>query len=741
MITTVQDNLAKLMSTEDITVIQKPESSAYFDTKNRVLVIPTWKNLSDIIVESLIGHEIGHALYTNSESWISAIKLREPNEVFRDYLNVIEDARIESLVKQKYPGMKKIFYHGYKQILDNKIFEIDAVEDLPLIDRLNIHFKFSGIITLNLNETEISYISRIEKIDTFSEVVDIAIEIFDSEKHNIQKSSLQNLKNPSGSSVDDGDGEDTSGGSIGEGDEKDNQSSTSEDSSVSNGYTQSKKGSRSDSSQEMNDGDISENSSSSGSKGTRSTQQSAPSNSKTLRGFDESMSNMVDMSKRHTVYTDIPSPILSKIIYPFGLIKEYFDNHFQNIMLSDLTEDEKEDFEIEEIFGQKNSLSKFYKDHKTNIDLHKQLFQMRKKADQYNKTMTFRTGKLDTNKLYSYKYNDEIFKTFEVKPNGKNHGLIFIMDFSSSMFAYLRDAKSKALELILFCKQIGIPFVLYGFFDTFYDENFPVIFASEGKNECTFETNPAFRLLELLTSSMSESDFKRMVEIFMDSIGRSGRYSLGGTPLTETHLCLDSLVNKFRGENPVKIVNVVYFTDGQGSGGNHVIRKSDRRYNSNYMSSIVNVIHDPKTRKNYDFSKKNGVTCDDFLDIIKNRMKDVNVINFLITNRLFDSVPEDLRDKCLYDMGYSKSDFKKMSWVQQRNLFDEFDSKYIVLEVEGMGSFDTTFVCSTEMFKKQKSPFGKNIQSISQISESFGKSSNTKKRVNAMISKFIDLIV
>jgi hypothetical protein len=407
-------------------------------------------------------------------------------------------------------------------------------------------------------------------------------------------------------------------------------------------------------------------------------------------------------------------------------------------MLSDLTEDEKEDFEIEEIFGQKNSLSKFYKDHKTNIDLHKQLFQMRKKADQYNKTMTFRTGKLDTNKLYSYKYNDEIFKTFEVKPNGKNHGLIFIMDFSSSMSAYLRDAKSKALELILFCKQIGIPFVLYGFFDTFYDENFPVIFASEGKNECTFETNPAFRLLELLTSSMSESDFKRMVEIFMDSIGRSGRYSLGGTPLTETHLCLDSLVDKFRGENPVKIVNVVYFTDGQGSG-NYVIRKSDRRYNNNHMSSIV--VHDPKTRKNYDFSKKNGVTCDNFLDIIKNRMKDVNVINFLITNRLFDSVPVDLRYKCLSDMGYSQSDFKKMSWVQQRNLFDEFDSKYIVLEVEGMGSFDTTFVCSTEMFKKQKSPFGKNIQSISQISESFGKSSNTKKRVNAMISKFIDLIV
>jgi hypothetical protein len=738
MITTVQDNLAKLMSTEDITVIQKPESSAYFDTQKRILVIPTWKNLSDIIVESLIGHEIGHALYTDSVAWIAAIKLRVPNEVFRDYLNVIEDARIESLVKQKYPGMKKIFYHGYKQILDNKIFEINNVKNLPLIDRLNVYFKFNGIFSLNLNERESSYIKRIEKIETFSQVVDIAIEIFDSEKHKNQNRFLPNIDNLSGSSDEEGEEEsDRSGGSIGDGSKKSGNSQSLGDSGDSGDSSQSGNDSRQSSSQNKNNDRGKEKGSSNGSEGSRSTQaqESAPSNSKTLRDFDKSVSNMVDMSKKNIIYADIPSPDLDKIIYPFESIKEYFDSHYSDRRCG-LTEDQKEDLEVEETFSRQDSISRFYKNNKSNIDLHKQLFQMRKKADQYNKTMTFRTGKLDTNKLYSYKYNDEIFKTFEVKPNGKSHGLIFIMDFSSSMHSYISDAKAKALELILFCKQIGMPFVLYGFFDTFYDEKNSILFSDDGKNEFTFETNSAFKLLELLSSRMSESNFKRMTNIYMNSIGRSGRFGLGGTPLTETHLCLDSLVTKFRTENPVKIVNVVYFTDGSGPS-NYVVKKSDRRYNS-YLGSVI--AHDPKTKKNYDFSKQGGVSCEDFLTIVKNRMEGVNVINFLITGNLFYNIPTDIRDKYLSEMSYSISDYNKMNWTDQRKLHDEFDSKYIALEAPGFGSFDTTFICSTEMFKKQKSSFGK-AQSISEITESFSKSSNTKKRVNVMISKFIDLIV
>ena len=733
MITTVQENLAKLMSAEDITVIQQPEKTAYFDTQKRVLVIPTWENLSDIIVELLIGHEIGHALYTNSDEWIAALKLREPNGVFRDYLNIIEDARIESLVKQRYPGMKKIFFHGYKQILENKIMVIDDVKNLSLIDRLNVYFKFNGIFSLSLSEREETYIRKIESVVNFKEVIDIAIEIFDSELHENRKRNNSSQKEESGEeSTEDSTDEDSTEESTDESTEESTDEST-EESTDDSGDTES---GSARTSRKVDDDTQKESS-------TVTESTNTPSKSQTLRDLDNSLSDRVNTSVGKILYVDMPTPILGTIIYPFESIKKDFDRIFST---SPENKEIKEDSELDEIFGKTgNSLSSFYTEHKNNISLHKQLFQMRKKADQHNKTMMFRTGSLDMNKLYSYKYNDQIFKTFEVRPNGKNHGLIFIMDFSSSMSTYLHAAKTKALELILFCKQIGIPYVLYGFFDSVrqyeYDaQDCEVVFDTHiGKNEYTFETTDKFRLLELLSSRMSESNFKCMVDIFMNHIGNH-MYGLGGTPLSETHLCLDSLVAKFREDCAAKIVNVVYFTDGQGPAKS-VIYKNAKTYSyPSYRSKIV--IHDPKTKQNHYCSEYNsGCSSEDFLKIIKTRMKDVTVINFLITSDLLYEITEDQRKKYLTEMGLTSEEIQNMrySGYLRKKTHEAFNSKYIVIERVDKESFDTTFICSTEMFKKPK-PHNSKEKTLS-VAETFCKSASTQKRVNTMISKFIDLIV
>ena len=722
MITTVQENLAKLMSTEDITVIQQPEKTAYFDTEKRVLVIPTWENLSDIIIELLIGHEIGHALYTNSDEWIAALKLREPNDVFRDYLNIIEDARIESLVKQRYPGMKKIFFHGYKQILESKIMIIDDVKNLSLIDRLNVYFKFNGIYSLSLSEREETYIRKIESVVNFKDVIDIALEIFDSELHENRKRNNSSQKNELGEGSDSNTSEEST--------DESSEESTDE-------YGDAETGSARKEEFDTTDDDTQKESS----KVTEST--NTPSKSQTLRDLDNSLSDRVNTSASKILYVDMPTPILKNIIYPFESIKTDFDR----ICSSQHNKATPEDSELDEIFGKTaNPLSSFYTEHKSNISLHKQLFQMRKKADQYNKTMMFRTGSLDMNKLYSHKYNDQIFKTFEVRPNGKNHGLIFIMDFSSSMSLYLRAAKTKALELILFCKQIGIPYVLYGFFDSIWSQyeyevkDHEMVFDTNiGKNEYTFETADKFRLLELLSSRMSESNFKCMANIFMNHIGNN-MYGLGGTPLSETHLCLDSLVSKFRQDCSAKMVNVVYFTDGQGPSKSVVHKNAKTGVYPPYRCKFV--IHDPKTKLNHYLSDYNvGCTSENLLKIIKTRMKDVTVINFLITSDLLYEIAEDQKKKYLTEMGLTSEDIQNMrySGYLRKKTHEAFNSKYIVIEQLDKDSFDTAFICSTEMFKKPKT-YNSKEKTLS-VAETFCKSASTQKRVNTMISKFIDLIV
>lgn len=745
MITTVQENLAKLMSNEDITVIQQPVKTAYFDTVKRVLVIPNWENLSDIIIELLIGHEIGHALYTNSEEWIAAITLREPSGVFRDYLNVVEDARIESLVKQRYPGMKKIFYHGYAQILETKIMTIDDVSDLPLIDRLNVYFKFNGQCTLSLSAREENYIRKIESVRNFKDVIDIALEIFDSELHENKKHDI----NISPQKMELGDSPDL----LGEVSYKSTDIPSNELESDANKNLISTK----------TEADLTDDKQKESPKISDSPEApKTPAKSQTLRDLDNSLSDIVNISAEAIVYVDIPSPILKNIIYPFESIKQDFDNRFassHNKQENDDIQKETEfsddsildDSEFEQIFGKTGtSLSSFYSEHRNNISLHKQLFQMRQKADVHNKTMTFRTGSLDMNKLYSHKYNDQIFKTFEVRPNGKNHGLIFIMDLSGSMGKYLREAKTKALELILFCKQIGIPFVLYGFIDSMnvcYEHNGimrrPKIFDTDiGKNDYTFDTDPNFRLLELLSSRMSDSNFKCMVDIFMNHIGIT-MHRLGGTPLSETHLCLDSLVTQFRQDCHAKIVNVVYFTDG--SSPNKSILNKERIYPTDqyaypkYRSKFI--IHDPKTKQNHYLSDcNNGCSSKEFLKIIKTRMKDVTVINFLITFDLMNAITVDQRIKCLTEMGFSSEEIQSMSFSNyvQRTSHEAATSKYIVIEQLDMESFDTAFVCSTEMFRKPKT---KSTETTLSVAENFCKTASRNKRVNIMISKFIDLIV
>ena len=130
----VKGTLARLLATENLTVEHRKVSTAYFDVDKRLLVLPIWKTASNTVYDLLVGHEVGHALYT-------------PNDPFGDapkaFVNVIEDARIERKMKIKYPGLVKSFFAGYKELNSRDFFEINEVDlnEMNFIDRINLYFK------------------------------------------------------------------------------------------------------------------------------------------------------------------------------------------------------------------------------------------------------------------------------------------------------------------------------------------------------------------------------------------------------------------------------------------------------------------------------------------------------------------------------------------------------------------------------------------------------------------------
>ena len=71
---------------------------------------------------------------------------------------------------------------------------------------------------------------------------------------------------------------------------------------------------------------------------------------------------------------------------------------------------------------------------------------------------------MDCSKLHTYKYNEDLFKKVTTVPDGKNHGLIFILDWSGSMSDVLTDTIKQLYNLIWFCKKVNIPFEVYVFY-------------------------------------------------------------------------------------------------------------------------------------------------------------------------------------------------------------------------------------------------------------------------------------
>ena len=171
----IKSQLAKLLATEDLIVEHKRVETAQFNVHTRVLILPQWDKASNTVYDMLVGHEVGHALFTPDEDWFLELKIPQ------QFVNIVEDARIEKLMKRKYPGLAKTFYHGYNELHDDDFFQLED-EDLTtfnLADRANLYFKVCSFLSLVFSTTEKQIISMIQKCETFSVVKKAALVLYE----------------------------------------------------------------------------------------------------------------------------------------------------------------------------------------------------------------------------------------------------------------------------------------------------------------------------------------------------------------------------------------------------------------------------------------------------------------------------------------------------------------------------------------------------------------------------------
>ena len=179
-----KDQLAKLMATEDLTIVHKKIPTAYFDMKNRILACPIFKDdISSELYDLFMGHEVGHALHTPYEGVHSALT---KNKTLKGYLNVVEDVRIEKAIKNKFQGLRKSFYTAYNELMEKDFFGIAKrdLQELSCIDKINLITKCGSRINIQLSNQEQVFLDMAEACQTWDDVEVCAEAIYEWSKEN-----------------------------------------------------------------------------------------------------------------------------------------------------------------------------------------------------------------------------------------------------------------------------------------------------------------------------------------------------------------------------------------------------------------------------------------------------------------------------------------------------------------------------------------------------------------------------
>jgi len=546
----IKSQLAKLLATEDLIVEHKHVETASFNVHDRVLTLPCWEKASSLVYDMLVGHEVGHALFTPDEEWWV------DHQISPGIVNVVEDARIEKLMKRKYGGLAKCFYRGYNELHEDDFFKLEDenVNEMTLPDRINLHFKLGNFVDIDFSIEEKHFVARIDQCETFEDVLEVSKDLHDFCKANDKKTKQEKVDDaqPEGIPFGSSDSSDNSPSDSQEGtDEKDGESEGGE---VKTEETQTKGDTPQDPAQ-LQTGD-----SASSLSGQSSLEV------KTDRSLQESLKELIDQDDyyRDTNYIEIPNIDLKKVIVENSLLhsridKEWRDSHPDESVFR---------FPDKQFFEFKKSAQK-------EVNYLVKEFECKKSADAYARASTARTGILNTGVLHTYKFNEDLFKKVTVLPDGKNHGLVFILDWSGSMSRIMLDTLKQLYNLMWFCKKVQIPFEVYAF-TSCYPKFGGVDPLCEAKVN-QFDVDRNFSLLNMFTSKTKgkvlEKQMKTMFRIastFGYHTYGEDRYNvplglnLSGTPLHETMIALHQILPSFQKDNDVQKVQCVILTDGEG---------------------------------------------------------------------------------------------------------------------------------------------------------------------------------
>lgn len=605
-----KDQLAKLMATENITIVHKPIPTAYFDVKNRILACPTFKDdISNELYDLFMGHEVGHALNTPYEGLHNALT---KNKTLKGYLNVVEDVRIEKAIKNKFQGLRKSFYTAYNELMEKDFFGLNGrdLNTLSCIDKINLITKCGSRVQIALTEQEQTFLEMAEACTSWEDVEVCAEAIYNWSKENEVRDENDESIVPKMFELDDEDIEDEDQGDWDESDDGDEWNDDTSDSEADDEEEETE-----DSlpeAPELGDGDqdldgeeddIEE--SESEKKTTGASKEGGVASKNDYDGEGGARESLTE----HHAHNNEEMFIDDKNVWREQInLRDTFKNNDMNIVvghdkvLADWKAFFKE-YSTERPTDAEKNIPKIQYTAKKLIDKNKKLvahmakeFEMKQTAQRSVKAFSGKTGKLDMNKLAKYQIVDDVFKRVTYLPDGQNHGLNVLLDWSGSIGNSCAELLEQAIILSEFCRKANIPHRVYLFTDAYNreewtgmgDEGFLVeLFSNEMNNKkyremmnnvaslwmCHFLGKMGWRgtqKTEEMHNAFYDGEFAIDSEsnpyFWFDTDIRPMAYRLGGTPLDHCLVAMRKLLPEFNSAYGIEKSILTVITDGFSHG-------------------------------------------------------------------------------------------------------------------------------------------------------------------------------
>ena len=721
----IKSQLAKLLATEDLVVEHKKVPTACFNVHTRVLTLPLWEKASGTVYDLLVGHEVGHALFTPDVDWTETAKVPQ------QFVNVVEDARIEKLMKHKYAGLAKTFYSGYKELSEEDFFQLEDedISTFNLADRVNLYFKIGNFITLDFKPEEQEILNLIGACESFADTLIAAEELYKyckKEKEQQQK-------------VADFDSHETQGKS---------QSPASD--FVETNDSSSEQDGESDNSSEKESSESYGGTAQGDETPVKSSTDEEEPEVRTAESLEDKIRDLVGDEGYENTYIEIPQVNLETVIGKNSEVHKDIDTSFNHQQKLHNEHAKNMGYTPANLYKESDTeFKKFKSSAQKEVNYLVKEFECRKAADQYARATTARTGVLDTSRLHTYKYNEDLFKKVSVIPDGKNHGLVFVLDWSGSMADVMLDTCKQLFNLVWFCKKVSIPFEVYAFTSEWrrgeYDYENDRYFAADRtphyqKKDGLLVVDETFAMMNILTSKVSGSVLEhQMLNIWRLAycFGRtysspytySNRLSLSGTPLNEALITLHQILPKFQRENKLQKVQCIVLTDGEANQlvyHKEVKRQWEKKpfIGTGYINPMSSFIRDRKLGTTY----KIGYGYHEFTDVLLRNLKDkFSSMNFIgirvLESRNFSRFVQMYHSQLDKDYEKIQSDWKKVkSFTITKSGYDAY-----------FGMSATTLSQDTEFEVAE-------CATKSQIKSAFVKSLKTKKLNKKVLGEFISLV-